>query len=29
VQFEHVSCAVSEAGCVIPVDSEAPHHHAH
>jgi cobalt-zinc-cadmium efflux system protein len=29
VQFEHVNCAVSEAGCVIPVDSEAHHHHHH
>lgn len=28
VQFEHVNCAVSEAGCVIPVDAEA-HHHDH
>jgi cobalt-zinc-cadmium efflux system protein len=27
VQFEHVNCAVSEAGCVIPVDADAPHHH--
>ena len=27
VQFEHVNCAVSEAGCVIPVDAEAHHHH--
>ena len=29
VQFEHVNCAVSEAGCVIPVDSEAHHPHSH
>jgi len=30
VQFEHVNCAVSEAGCVIPVDAEAhQHHHSH
>jgi cobalt-zinc-cadmium efflux system protein len=30
VQFEHVNCAVSEAGCVIPVDAEAHHlHHEH
>ncbi len=29
VQFEHVNCAVSEAGCVIPVDAEAGHHHSH
>jgi cobalt-zinc-cadmium efflux system protein len=28
VQFEHMNCAVSEVGCVIPVDSEA-HHHPH
>jgi cobalt-zinc-cadmium efflux system protein len=28
VQFEHVSCAVSETGCVIPV-SGAHHHHHH
>ncbi len=27
VQFEHMNCAVHEAGCVIPVDAEAPHHH--
>ena len=27
VQFEHVNCAVSEAGCVIPVDGEIGHHH--
>ncbi|HEY3841274.1 MAG TPA: cation diffusion facilitator family transporter [Bryobacteraceae bacterium] len=29
VQFEHVNCAVSEAGCVIPVDAEMGHHHDH
>lgn len=30
VQFEHVSCAVSETGCVIPVDvDEQGHHHHH
>jgi cobalt-zinc-cadmium efflux system protein len=29
VQFEHMNCAVSEAGCVIPVDSEAHQHHHH
>jgi cobalt-zinc-cadmium efflux system protein len=30
VQFEHVNCAVSEAGCVIPVDAEVhQHHHDH
>jgi len=26
VQFEHVGCAVSESGCVIPVEE---HHHHH
>ena len=30
VQFEHMSCAISDTGCVIPVDSgHAHHHHAH
>jgi cobalt-zinc-cadmium efflux system protein len=29
VQFEHVNCAVSEVGCVIPVDAEAHQHHHH
>jgi cobalt-zinc-cadmium efflux system protein len=30
VQFEHVSCAVSENGCVIPVDvDEHGHYHQH
>jgi cobalt-zinc-cadmium efflux system protein len=32
VQFEHVSCAVSGSGCVIPVDVDAHghvHHHPH
>ena len=29
VQFEHVNCAVSEAGCVIPVDADAHQHHHH
>jgi len=28
VQFEHVSCAISETGCAIPV-SEQHHHHDH
>jgi cobalt-zinc-cadmium efflux system protein len=28
VQFEHVSCAISENGCAIPVN-EAHHHHHH
>jgi cobalt-zinc-cadmium efflux system protein len=29
VQFEHIGCALSENGCVIPVDAEEhhPHHH--
>jgi cobalt-zinc-cadmium efflux system protein len=28
VQFEHVSCAISETGCAIPVNPEShPHHH--
>jgi cobalt-zinc-cadmium efflux system protein len=27
VQFEHVSCAISETGCAIPVQHE--HHHEH
>jgi len=29
VQFEHVNCAVSENGCVIPVDVEESHGHPH
>jgi len=32
VQFEHVSCAISETGCAIPVkldDHEHHHHHHH
>ncbi|MEI9971157.1 MAG: cation diffusion facilitator family transporter [Ignavibacteriota bacterium] len=32
VQFEHVSCAISETGCAIPVrldDLEGHHHHHH
>ena len=32
VQFEHVSCAISENGCAIPVhlgDHEGHHHHPH
>jgi cobalt-zinc-cadmium efflux system protein len=28
VQFEHVSCAISETGCAIPV-AEQHHHHDH
>ncbi len=27
VQFEHVSCAISDTGCVIPVGAQAAHHH--
>ena len=27
VQFEHVGCAVSESGCVIPSGSHAQHQH--
>ena len=27
VQFEHMSCAISDTGCVIPVDHEHHHHH--
>jgi cobalt-zinc-cadmium efflux system protein len=27
VQFEHVSCAISESGCAIPVSAEEHHHH--
>jgi len=30
VQFEHMSCAISGTGCVIPIDAgHAHHHHAH
>jgi cobalt-zinc-cadmium efflux system protein len=29
VQFEHVSCAISESGCAIPVDDHEGHHHHH
>jgi cobalt-zinc-cadmium efflux system protein len=30
VQFEHVSCAISGSGCVIPIDAGHAHqHHAH
>jgi cobalt-zinc-cadmium efflux system protein len=27
VQFEHVSCAISETGCAIPVHEDQEHHH--
>ncbi len=30
IQFEHASCAISDTGCVIPVQSaHAHHHHGH
>jgi cobalt-zinc-cadmium efflux system protein len=32
VQFEHMSCAISDTGCVIPIDAghaHPHHHHAH
>jgi cobalt-zinc-cadmium efflux system protein len=29
VQFEHMSCAISDTGCVIPVSGPAAHHHHH
>jgi cobalt-zinc-cadmium efflux system protein len=29
VQFEHVQCALSVNGCVIPAGDHAHHHHAH
>jgi cobalt-zinc-cadmium efflux system protein len=31
IQFEHVSCAISESGCAIPVRAESHegHHHSH
>jgi cobalt-zinc-cadmium efflux system protein len=29
VQFEHVSCAISETGCAIPVTHEHGHTHSH
>jgi cobalt-zinc-cadmium efflux system protein len=29
VQFEHVNCAVSENGCIIPADEEESHEHPH
>jgi cobalt-zinc-cadmium efflux system protein len=27
IQFEHVSCAISESGCAIPVSAQEHHHH--
>jgi hypothetical protein len=29
IQFEHVGCAVSENGCVIPAESAQGRHHHH
>jgi cobalt-zinc-cadmium efflux system protein len=29
VQFEHVSCAISESGCAIPVSAQEHQHHHH
>jgi cobalt-zinc-cadmium efflux system protein len=29
VQFEHMSCAISDTGCVIPVDAKHAHDHGH
>jgi cobalt-zinc-cadmium efflux system protein len=29
IQFEHVSCAVSGSGCVVPVDAAQSHRHDH
>jgi hypothetical protein len=29
VQFEHVSCAISENGCAIPVNVPHDHDHEH
>lgn len=29
VQFEHMSCAISESGCAIPVHDHEGHHHHH
>jgi cobalt-zinc-cadmium efflux system protein len=29
IQFEHVSCAVSGSGCVVPVDAARSHRHNH
>ncbi len=29
VQFEHMSCAISESGCAIPVHDHEGHHHNH
>lgn len=28
VQFEHVSCPISESGCAIPVTTDQPHEHS-
>ena len=29
VQFEHMSCSISDTGCMIPADGGPTHHHAH
>ena len=29
IQFEHVSCAISESGCAIPVNDPHEHEHPH
>jgi cobalt-zinc-cadmium efflux system protein len=29
VQFEHVGCAISDTGCVLPVSGHIAHHHHH
>ena len=29
VQFEHVSCAISESGCAIPAQMEEHEEHSH
>lgn len=29
IQFEHINCAISDGGCVIPVETGHHHHHGH
>jgi cobalt-zinc-cadmium efflux system protein len=29
IQFEHMNCAISDSGCVIPADCSEQHHHGH
>jgi cobalt-zinc-cadmium efflux system protein len=29
IQFEHINCAISDNGCVIPADCSEKHHHDH